>query len=495
MFLQQLFEAIDRKHAAFCFGRMNPPTVGHGQLINTVAQAAGSGDYYIFTSQTQDAKKNPLDYATKVKFIKALFPEHAGHVVQDSSLKTIIQVAQWLYDRGYRSVTFVAGSDRLENFKELLTKYNGVEGAAGFYQFDSIEFASSGERDPDADGIAGVSASAAREAAAAGDSDAFAQATGAGEVAEPLYLAVRRGMLVEGEADPYKKYPRAMFPDTKARNMRIAAQKRLDNIKRREKYNTGNNDSNTSPYGAADYTSGSVDEGWKGALAGELAEAHQHTEVIKYKVGDWTVYLDNHSIPRAMTRGIGPLMVSNLVTAVTTIPNLKNKVPVGGAFWVKDNKTSSSLYFKRLDIPGEPQAVRCETAVKDEPRANSRTPVFAVNAYTGPERPENKKVMARLKYISQFTGINPIASKFSQGIQQGKMGDRPELIRDPKTQDSHRYDRAFKQALKMDKVDENASGYIPKNKREAKDPRWSHALTVDVKPNTPNKNMKALRLN
>ena len=93
MFLQQLFEAINKQHAAFCFGRMNPPTVGHGQLINTVAQAAGSGDYYIFTSQTQDAKKNPLDYATKVKFIKAMFPEHADHVVQDPSLKTIIQVA------------------------------------------------------------------------------------------------------------------------------------------------------------------------------------------------------------------------------------------------------------------------------------------------------------------------------------------------------------------------------------------------------------------
>ena len=43
-------------------------------------------------------------------------------------------------------------------------------------------------------------------------------------------------------------------------------------------------------------------------------------------------------------------------------------------------------------------------------------------------------------------------------------------------------------------VSEDASGYIPKNKKEAKDPRWSNALTVDVHPNTPQKNMKALRL-
>jgi hypothetical protein len=195
MFLTELFEQRSNKHAAFCFGRMNPPTVGHGQLIDTVAQAAAGGDYFIFTSQTQDSKKNPLDYATKVKFIKAMFPQHAGHVVYNPELKTIMQVANWLYSKGYRSVTFVAGSDRLASFKELLTKYNGQEDG---YNFDSINFVSSGDRDPDADGIAGVSASAAREAAKAGNVEAFAQATGAGKLAKPLYNAVRKGMLLEG---------------------------------------------------------------------------------------------------------------------------------------------------------------------------------------------------------------------------------------------------------------------------------------------------------
>ena len=195
MFLSQLFEAIDNKrHAAFCFGRMNPPTVGHGQLIDTVAKASRGGDYFVFVSQTQDKKKNPLGYATKVKFVQALFPSHSKHVVYNLELKTIIQVAEWLYSKGYRSVTFVAGSDRLSQFQELLNKYNGQEGS---YQFDSINFVSSGDRDPDADGIAGVSASSAREAAAAGNLQAFAQATGAGKLAEPLYQAVRKGMLLE----------------------------------------------------------------------------------------------------------------------------------------------------------------------------------------------------------------------------------------------------------------------------------------------------------
>ena len=197
MFLSQIFESKTPKHAAFCFGRMNPPTVGHGQLINTVAKAARGGDYFIFVSQTQDKKKNPLDYATKIKFINALFPDQANHVVYDPELKTIMQIAQWLYNNDYRDVTFVAGSDRLESFEKLLNDYNGREGGNVYYKFDSINFVSSGERDPDADGIAGISASGAREAATAGDINAFAQATGAGKLAQPLYDAVRKGMLIE----------------------------------------------------------------------------------------------------------------------------------------------------------------------------------------------------------------------------------------------------------------------------------------------------------
>ena len=197
MFLTELFEQQSNKHAAFCFGRMNPPTVGHAQLIDTVAKAAQGGDYFVFVSQTQDSKKNPLDYATKIKFLKALFPDQASHIVYAPELKTIMQVAEWLYNAGYRAVTFAAGSDRLDSFKKLLTDYNGKEGGNVYYKFDSINFVSSGDRDPDADGIAGVSASSAREAASQGNFEAFAQATGAGKLAKPLYDAVRKGMLLE----------------------------------------------------------------------------------------------------------------------------------------------------------------------------------------------------------------------------------------------------------------------------------------------------------
>jgi hypothetical protein len=230
MFLTELFEQQTTKHAAFCFGRMNPPTVGHAQLINTVAKAAQGGDYFVFVSQTQDSKKNPLDYATKVKFIKALFPDQAGHVVYASELKTIMQVAEWLYNAGYRSVTFAAGSDRLDSFKKLLTDYNGKEGGNVYYKFDAINFVSSGDRDPDADGIAGVSASSAREAASQGNLEAFAQATGAGKLAKPLYDAVRKGMLLETWSKKYKNSINCSNPKGFSQKAHCAGRKKTDEM-------------------------------------------------------------------------------------------------------------------------------------------------------------------------------------------------------------------------------------------------------------------------
>ena len=197
MLLLELFEA-GAKHVTFCFGRMNPPTIGHKQVLDTMKSQGG--DMRIFVSQTQDKKKNPLDYATKIKFIKEMFPEYAGNIVDNAGLNTIGKVASYLHEQGYNSATFVAGSDRLEDMKNLLTQYNGVEGKAhGFYDFEVLDFVSSGEREDGAEGVAGVSASGARLAAANNDFTAFKEATGAGELAKPLFSAVRKGMGIKGE--------------------------------------------------------------------------------------------------------------------------------------------------------------------------------------------------------------------------------------------------------------------------------------------------------
>ena len=199
MLLHELFEA-ETKHVTFCFGRMNPPTIGHAEVFKTMSSQGG--EMKIFVSQSQDKKKNPLDYATKIKFIKEMFPQYAKDVVENAGLNTIGKVASYLHEQGYNAVTFVAGSDRLEDMKNLLTQYNGVEGKAhGFYKFDVIDFASSGDREDGAEGVAGVSASGARAAAANNDFEGFQEATGAGELAKPLFAAVRKGMGIKGEVE------------------------------------------------------------------------------------------------------------------------------------------------------------------------------------------------------------------------------------------------------------------------------------------------------
>ena len=203
MLLSELFED-SVKHVTFCFGRMNPPTIGHKQVLDTMK--AQGGDMKVFVSQTQDKKKNPLDYVTKIEFIKEMFAEYANDVVEDSSLNTVVKTASYLHDQGYTAATFVAGSDRLEDMKKLLTDYNGVEGKShGYYKFEVLDFVSSGEREDGAEGVAGVSASGARAAAANGDLAAFKEATGAGELAEPLYTAVRKGMGITEDLSPSEK--------------------------------------------------------------------------------------------------------------------------------------------------------------------------------------------------------------------------------------------------------------------------------------------------
>ena len=154
------------KKIVFTFGRMNPPTVGHQKLVdkvNAVAKSNGA-DARVYLSHTQNNKKDPLDYTAKYNLAKKAF----GPTVFKSNSKTIIQILQELEKGGYTDIVMVAGSDRVPEFKALLTKYNG-----NAYNFDSIDVVSAGERDPDAEGVEGMSASKLRALAKQGDFETF----------------------------------------------------------------------------------------------------------------------------------------------------------------------------------------------------------------------------------------------------------------------------------------------------------------------------------
>ena len=190
--------------AVFTFGRLNPPTTGHGKLIDAMGrqQSKNAGSkMHVFVSHSQDAKKNPLDYKRKVAYIRKMFPKYAKNITTDKS-RTIFEVAVSLHNKGYKSIVMVVGSDRVGEFEKLLNQYNGVKSRHGYYGFDNIEVVSAGERDTDAEGLEGMSASKMRKAAMDGDFDSFKQGVPANfKDVEKLYKDVRKSMGIREEKD------------------------------------------------------------------------------------------------------------------------------------------------------------------------------------------------------------------------------------------------------------------------------------------------------
>ena len=181
-----------KKHVAFAFGRFNPPTVGHKKLIDTVVDASDGGDFYIFTSQSQDPDKNPLDYQTKVNFLKKLFPDIQDKIVYDVSIKNVLQAADKLKANGYTDATFVCGSDRVPEFTKLLNTWNGMDKTP---RFGVLNIISSGEREDGVEGVGGVSASMAREFVKNNDFESFkGTVPNNPQLAKELFDAVKQGM-------------------------------------------------------------------------------------------------------------------------------------------------------------------------------------------------------------------------------------------------------------------------------------------------------------
>ena len=180
------------KSVAFTWGRFNPPTIGHEKVINKV-KSQPTNDYKIFLSRSNDPKKNPLSPKDKLSIMKKMFPSHARNI-EINQTNMILDIATMLYKKGYSDVTMVAGSDRVREFETMLTKYNGVSSRHGMYNFDNIKVVSAGERDPDADGASGMSASKMRAAAAKGDIKSFEKGLPKGADADGIMKQVRKGM-------------------------------------------------------------------------------------------------------------------------------------------------------------------------------------------------------------------------------------------------------------------------------------------------------------
>ena len=176
---------------AFAFGRFNPPTIGHLKLMDKVKSQ--SNNYKIYLSRSEDPKKNPLSPREKLSFMKKIFPQHARNIEINPS-NNVLDILVRLNGK-FNNIVMVAGSDRIREFDTLLKRYNDVKSRHGYYKFDNIKVVSAGERDPDAEGATGMSASKMRAAAEKGDITSFKKGLpNTFRDADGLMKQVRRGM-------------------------------------------------------------------------------------------------------------------------------------------------------------------------------------------------------------------------------------------------------------------------------------------------------------
>jgi hypothetical protein len=173
---KQFFKEQTGKTAVIAFGRYNPPTIGHQKLIDKLKEVTQSNnaDGFLVPSHTQNNKKDPLSFEEKKKVLSYMVPPPIE--ILDSG-KTLITVLQDLQNKGYSNIIHIAGSDRIPEFEGLVAKYNNKKDTRGNipFAFNEYKFESAGERDPDSEGVEGMSASKLRQAAIEGDYNTFKQ--------------------------------------------------------------------------------------------------------------------------------------------------------------------------------------------------------------------------------------------------------------------------------------------------------------------------------
>ena len=154
-----------------CWGRMNPPTKGHGEIIRTAQNLANKWncEYYLFVTQTEtkpiDIKKakaelatkklasqikesiaglirNPFNWEEKVTILKELYGKTGSKykdliISEYSEVNTITRMLDKMKELGTTDLEVVLGEDRVDEFENIFTKYqNATE-----VPFDSLKIA------------------------------------------------------------------------------------------------------------------------------------------------------------------------------------------------------------------------------------------------------------------------------------------------------------------------------------------------------------------
>ena len=186
------------------FGRANPPHLGHGVAFKKVLDVAKSyqSNHIIYISRSTDKKKNPLSVMRKIFWLKKMFGSRYNFVAANDQIRTFIEAVK-AQDGKFEQIVVIAGSDRVAEYQKLLNRYNGTKE----FSFDSIKVVSAGERDPDAEGTGGLSATKMRQAAVENDITTIVDGTGLSTSdAAQLAREVRVGLGINENSNIFQRW-------------------------------------------------------------------------------------------------------------------------------------------------------------------------------------------------------------------------------------------------------------------------------------------------
>ena len=146
----------------FTYGRFNPPHKGHEmmiqKIINTAIELGGTPVIVVSHSHLTENGKNPLNVNTKLRYLRNMFPKVE---FKDSRNKSIAKIVENFENN---SIMF-HGNNRF--------KKNGTSQFEFLRKSGVKKFMKSGNRDPNAEGLTGYSATAVRAAAKRGNKNAM----------------------------------------------------------------------------------------------------------------------------------------------------------------------------------------------------------------------------------------------------------------------------------------------------------------------------------
>ena len=106
----------------FTFGRFNPMHHEHFLLTKDMLQYKKKNkldDAVVYTSFSQNTKKNPLNPGDKIMFLRKMVPNGVT-VSDDSTLKNSFQILEDLIkNKKYTKIVFMVGEDRVKDFQSM----------------------------------------------------------------------------------------------------------------------------------------------------------------------------------------------------------------------------------------------------------------------------------------------------------------------------------------------------------------------------------------